>query len=339
MYISTRYCGGTFLASIHADASKAALYSGSATESEAAAARNVVRKFFGEAPAESLSPLQSNEESLKLSALFPNVHTPRKFWRFDPYRKTTMKQPNQKEQSLALATVNKEQGRPAPVKLTTVALTKHAKAITSHGACALAHQILAGLEVKKLHEAMAPKPGAKAKGDAGPTFEQILHEATGRSKATCWRWMTLAEDFAAADAGLRKAITSGKGDKILTYLQKATEGKTASALQEELAKLLPEPVPDALPPVPTTARKAPKDEEESPGEIAATMASEKWRGLGAELVAATTAEEYRRLPDAVLGNVLDTLAETKAALEAELKERKERLAKLGVAKKGDRRHE
>jgi hypothetical protein len=246
-----------------------------------------------------------------------------------------MKQPNQKEQSLALATVNKEQGRPAPVKITTVALTKHAKAITSHGACALAHQILAGLEVKKLHEAMAPKPGAKAKGDEGPTFEQILHEATGKSKATCWRWMTLAEDFAAADAGLRKAITSGKGDEILTYLQKATEGKTASSLQEELAKLLPEPepTPEALPPVPSTkARKAPK-EEESPGEIAASMASEKWRGLGAELVAATTAEEYRRLPDAVLGNVLDTLAETKAALEAELKERKERLAKLGVPAK------
>jgi len=86
MNILTKQSSGTHIARVYSDELVYTRYSASCTESDAGAARHVIRKFYGEKHVERLEEVPDPEATKIAVAIFKKSrtmhHIPPKIWRF-----------------------------------------------------------------------------------------------------------------------------------------------------------------------------------------------------------------------------------------------------------------
>lgn len=123
----------------------------------------------------------------------------------------------------------------APPDAPLALVAAHHRAAQQHGALAVAHMILAGAELNRQQSALGYTRGrpsraalVDADGRAYDTWEEAVDALAGVSKATAWRYQTLAKGLSKKVPAIGQALASASPDAF-ALVAGQVDGKTVAS--------------------------------------------------------------------------------------------------------------
>lgn len=219
----------------------------------------------------------------------------------------------------------------ASLKAAFATASHHAKEMRRHATYGVAHRIMLGVELQRLHENSGIQQGgdrkSKPQGAVLIPWPKLVHTHCGISDDTARRIMKLADGFAEYSKDFSKLLkTNASDEKVLEFLFQNTEGLTSGDLKDILDSLKPEPPPlledgPALPEGKGLGGPTPPAPAETEAEIRAKYA-EELEEIMATLRVKKETDFFKRIPNELLAAARAEITELGKALDAEISTRK-----------------
>lgn len=230
----------------------------------------------------------------------------------------------------ALATVQPTKQELTAHKREFAAATTHATAMRTASVHAVAHRIMLGVELKKLHAIHGVSPGQPKKNSVSADrilWKDLVFAHCQISESTARRIIEETEGFEQFSKDFSRLLkTKAAPEKLLEFLESKTEGLNNTALRELVGLIKPEPPPTDEPATLPASRTLGGDNgnthsEETEEELRARVQAE-WAEYLQELRARAELGTHARLSDETLGHLRDDTAHIVAKLDEEISNRK-----------------